>query len=296
LKGLNMFKRFGKRRTSSFQGQKKEVKELIQTKVSAPNNQENKEDSPKRRERIKIDLLIHDLKVPLAVIQAGLTSMLERRDKYGPLTELQEKVLTRTLRNTRVTQTLVGDALELGRSREGIVHLSNCRISDLVKESMVEVFDLADDQAAENIKKSNEFNELRQILEEKGLGLLIDESLWCQEICLDEVKMSQILRNLLGNALKYRKKRVELRVEKTDASIVFSVKDDGDGIPSAYHKKIFECYFQMDTVDACPVRGHGLGLAGVMVLVEDLGGRLFLDSDAGQGARFLVKLPLSTNK
>jgi two-component system OmpR family sensor kinase len=291
-----MFKRFRKSRISIFQGQKKEEKESIQTQVSEDNNQENKEDTPKRRERIKIDLLIHDLKVPLAVIQAGLTSMLERRDKYGPLTELQEKVLTRALRNTRVTQTLVGDALELGRSREGIVNLSNCRISDVVRETMVEVFDLADDQTAENIKKCNEFEELRQILEQKGLGLLIDESLWCQQVCLDEVKMSQILRNLLGNALKYRKKRVELRIERTDVSLVLSVKDDGDGIPSAYHKKIFECYFQMGTVDTCPVRGHGLGLAGVMVLVEDLGGRLFLDSDEGQGARFLVKLPLSTNK
>jgi two-component system OmpR family sensor kinase len=144
-----MFKRFRKSRISIFQGQKKEEKESIQTQVSEDNNQENKEDTPKRRERIKIDLLIHDLKVPLAVIQAGLTSMLERRDKYGPLTELQEKVLTRALRNTRVTQTLVGDALELGRSREGIVNLSNCRISDVVRETMVEVFDLADDQTAE---------------------------------------------------------------------------------------------------------------------------------------------------
>ena len=291
-----MFKRFRKRRTGAVQVQEKEGKESIQTHGSAHGNQENMENSPKRRERIKIDLLIHDLKVPLAVIQAGLTSMLERRDKYGPLTELQEKVLTRALRNTRVTQTLVGDALELGRSREGIVNLSNFSISDVIRETMVEVFDLADDQTAENIKKCKELEGLRDILEQKGMGLLIDKNLWCEKVCLDEVKMSQILRNLLGNALKYRKKRVELRVERTDVSLVLSVKDDGDGIPSAYHKKIFECYFQMDNVDACPVRGHGLGLAGVMVLVEDLGGRLFLDSDQGQGARFLVKLPLNTNK
>jgi len=284
-----MFKRFRKSRTSALQVQKEEGEESIQT-------QDPVENAPKRRERIKIDLLIHDLKVPLAVIQAGLISMLERREKYGPLTEWQEKVLTRALRNTRVTQTLVGDALELGRSREGIINFNNCRISDVVTETLIEVFDLADDQTAEMIKKGHEFQELIQMLDEKDVGLIIDKNLWCQEVCLDEVKISQILRNLLGNALKYRKKRVELRVERTDVSLVLSVKDDGDGIPSAYHKKIFECYFQMDAVDACPVRGHGLGLAGVMVLVEDLGGKLFLDSDEGQGARFLVKLPLSTNK
>ena len=291
-----MFKRFRKSRTSSSQGPKTAGKESIPTQGPVNSNQGNKRDTPKRRERIKVDLLIHDLKVPLAVIQAGLTSMLERREKYGPLTEWQEKVLTRALRNTRVTQTLVGDALELGRSREGIVNLSNCRISDVVGETLVEVFDLADDQTAEKIKNCNDLTKLRQALEDRGLRLLIDESLWCQEVCLDEAKMSQILRNLLGNALKYRKKQVELRVDRTDVSLVLSVKDDGDGIPSAYHKKVFECYFQMDTGDACPVRGHGLGLAGVMVLVEDLGGKLYLDSDEGQGARFLVKVPLNSNE
>ena len=73
---------------------------------------------------------------------------------------------------------------------------------------------------------------------------------------------------------------------------VISVKDDGEGIPSEYHEKIFQCYFQMDPTDSCVLRGHGLGLAGVMVLVEDMGGKLLLDSDRGKGARFTVKLPV----
>jgi K+-sensing histidine kinase KdpD len=73
------------------------------------------------REKIKIDLLIHDLKVPLAVIESGITLLLQKPEKYGRLTEKQKKVLNRTLRNTRVTQMLVNDLLELGRSREGIV-------------------------------------------------------------------------------------------------------------------------------------------------------------------------------
>jgi len=135
-------------------------------------------------------------------------------------------------------------------------------------------------------------------LENKGVHLFVDEDLWCEEICQDHAKLKQILRNLLSNALKYRKNIVELKVVKTEDTIVFSVKDDGEGIPSAFHKKIFECYFQMDPEyrGACSVRGHGLGLAGVMVLVEDLGGKLFLDSDEGLGTKFLVKLPLKNEK
>ena len=137
---------------------------------------------------------------------------------------------------------------------------------------------------------------MRRTLEKKGLLLSIDEDLWREQIRLDRAKVTQILRNLLNNALKYRKTRVDLRVEKTDRTLIFSVKDDGEGIPAKYHRKIFECYFQMDASQVCTVRGHGLGLAGVMVLVEDLGGELSLDSDEGQGASFRVRIPLTAEK
>ncbi|MBK5100579.1 MAG: HAMP domain-containing histidine kinase [Desulfobacteraceae bacterium] len=248
------------------------------------------------RERIKFDLLIHDLKVPLAVIDAGITSLLKRQEKYGPLTEGQEKVLIRALRNTKVTQTLVNDALELAKSREGIGNLVNFRLSALIEQALVEICDLAHCNALEKIKACTDLQLFRESLEEIGIQLSIDEGLWCEEVCLDEVKIKQILRNLLNNALKYRKSRVELEVRIKDGYIVFSVEDDGEGIPSLYHKKIFESYFQMNAADTCSVRGHGLGLAGVMVLVEDIGGKLFLESDEGKGAKFLVHIPLTLTK
>jgi signal transduction histidine kinase len=245
------------------------------------------------RKRIKTDLLIHDLKVPLAVVETGITSLLQRREKYGPITEKQEKVLLRALRNTKVIQFLANDILELGRSRKGIVSLKSLNFSDLIEQTLVEIFDLVDRNTSEKIKICADLPQLRDTLEEKGLMLFMEEALWCQEVCLDETKIRQILRNLLINALKYRKSRVELEVDIKDAYLIFSVKDDGKGIPSIYHKKIFERYFQMDVTDSSTVRGHGLGLAGVMILVEDMGGELFLDSDEGKGAKFFVKLPLT---
>jgi signal transduction histidine kinase len=130
-------------------------------------------------------------------------------------------------------------------------------------------------------------------LQENGVRLLVDEWLWCQEVCLDEAKTRQILRNLLNNALKYRRNVVELGVSNESGHLVFSVKDDGEGIPSVYHKKIFDSYFQLEISDPCTVRGHGLGLAGALSLVEDMGGKLILESAEGAGAKFSVKLPLS---
>ena len=244
------------------------------------------------RERIKIELLIHDLKVPLAVIEAGIVSLLKRPEKHGCLTEKQEKVLMRALRNTKISKMIVDDALELAKSTEGIASLTKFRLSDLIEQSLVEVFDLADCNASEKIRSYTRLPQLRDALRAKGLLLAIDEKLWCQDVCLDAAKTKQILRNLLNNALKYRKSRVELAIEKKEGYIVFSVKDDGEGIPAAHHKKIFDSYFQMDGTESYTIRGHGLGLAGVMILLEDMGGKLSLESDEGEGAKFLVKLPL----
>jgi two-component system OmpR family sensor kinase len=248
------------------------------------------------REKISLQLLIHDLKVPLAVIEAGITSLLGKLDRYGALTEKQEKVLLRTLRNTRVIQALVNDSLELERSKEGVINVTQLRISDLIEGALVEIFDLVDYQTSDKIKLCTGLEQLKGALQENGVTLTIDEGLWCQELFLDEAKIKQILRNLLNNALKYRKSRVELRVDKRQDCFLFSVKDDGEGIPSTHHKKIFESYFQMDPTGSYSVRGHGLGLAGVMVLVEDMGGELRLESDQGKGAEFMVKLPLTLTK
>ncbi len=245
------------------------------------------------KRRLKFEFLIHDLKVPLAVIEAGVISLLDRRDKYGALSAKQEKVLRRALRNTKITQTLVNDALELGRSAQGVINENTFTLSNFVEESLLEIFDLTDYKAAERINECVNLTGLKQTLSERGIVLDVEESLWCEEVCLDAGKMRQILRNLLNNALKYRKKQVDIKIEKSDDSLSVCVGDDGEGIPASHHQKIFECYFQMDSGREECIRGHGLGLAGVMILVEDMGGNLFLESDVGKGAKFQVKVPLN---
>jgi two-component system OmpR family sensor kinase len=249
-----------------------------------------------KRDKIKTELLIHDLKVPLVVIEAGINSLLTKLGEYGPLTEKQEKILMRMLRNTKLMQMLVNDVLELGRSRAGIANVRNVRLSDFIGPVLVELFDLIDYETSERLKTCADLTQLKKTLEEKGLQLFIDEGLWYHEVCLDNAKAKQVLRNLLNNALKYRKEQVELKIDEKDGCLVLSVKDDGEGIPSIYHKKIFKSYFQMDPTDSFTVRGHGLGLAGAMVLVEDMNGELLLDSDEGKGVTFLVKVPLKTTE
>jgi signal transduction histidine kinase len=244
------------------------------------------------RKRIKIDLLIHDLKVPLAVVETGITLLLQKPQNYGPLTEKQKKVLKRTLRNTRATRMLVNDALELERSGEGIVNLTKFSFSSLLQETFVEVFDLIDTHTSDLVKNCTGLADLKGILDEKSLTLDIDEKLWRKEFYLDQAKIRQIIRNLLNNALKYRKRFIEIKVNKNNEVLFLSVADDGEGIAPVFHKKILESYFHLGAENGGTVRGSGLGLAGVMVLVEDLGGRLLLESDEGHGAKFSVEVPL----
>jgi signal transduction histidine kinase len=244
------------------------------------------------KERIKFDLFIHDLKVPLAVIEAGILSLLEREEKYGTLTDKQRKVLNRVLRNTKITKSLVNDAMEIGRANQGIIYKEQFRISEFIAQALVEIFDLTDQRTADCIRDCESLAGLRETLEGRGIELCIDEQVWNQEVTLDETKMKQILRNLLNNALKYRRERVEVRVEKRADALALTVSDDGQGIPQSHHKQIFECYFQMDMREQHCVRGHGLGLAGVSVLVEDMQGKLSLQSDTGKGATFVVEVPL----
>lgn len=241
--------------------------------------------------KIKINLIVHDLKSPLAVVETGVRSLLEKPEKYGVLTESQQKILKRTLRNVRSAQALVNDVLELGKSEAGIVALKKIHLSDLMMQMLLELFDYVDGDISDNLRGCTDLTNLKAILKKSGIVLDLDERFWNRELLLDQTKIKQILRNLLNNALKYRKTSVELKIDIKENHLFLAVIDDGDGIPAAYHKKIFESYFQLESKAAGFVRGDGLGLAGVKVLVEDLGGKLSLISEKGKGTQFVVELP-----
>jgi len=248
------------------------------------------------RERLKLELLYHDIKGPLAIVETGIMSLLNKAERYGPLTSAQERVLQRVLRNVKLAQHLVDDTLEVGRSEAGAIHARPVKLADLLSDILIEIFDLTNAAVTKKIKSGQSLDELKSVLIAEMFYLSIDKVLWEKEFSLDEKKVKQILRNLLINALKFKKTRVELEVQERDYNLFFSVADDGKGIPSVYHDKILEGYFQLEDTDDAEVRGHGLGLAGVLFLVEDMGGRLFLESDVEKGANFTVRLPVAGNR
>jgi signal transduction histidine kinase len=241
---------------------------------------------------IKTEILIHDLKVPLSVIDAGAKSLLNRQDTYGPLTDKQIKVLKRIIRNALTTQRLVNDVLELGRSREGVMITKDFYISSLVMAVLIEIFDLADPGAVDILRKAQSYEELNRFVRECGVKLDFDSKVWKTIVHLDEAKVRQILRNLVTNAFKYKEAFVEISGSIEGKLLTLRVKDDGRGIPPSDHQKIFKTYFTTGSSLDSAISSHGLGLAGVMVLLKDMGGDLNLNSNDGKGAEFIVKIPL----
>jgi light-regulated signal transduction histidine kinase (bacteriophytochrome) len=101
------------------------------------------------------------------------------------------------------------------------------------------------------------------------------------------------LKNLIENGLKYNnseKPRVNIDYNKTETHHEIIVSDNGIGIDENYHKKIFEMFKRLHNRGA--YEGSGIGLAIVKLSIEKLGGTIKLKSEAGEGSRFVISLPL----
>ncbi len=106
----------------------------------------------------------------------------------------------------------------------------------------------------------------------------------------DEVSLNQIFRNLITNAIKYNDKEngyIEFGCKETNRSFIFSVKDNGIGIPDVEREKVFNLFYK--TKDN--KESHGVGLSIVKKSAEIIGGEISLDSEVGKGTIFYVEIP-----
>jgi signal transduction histidine kinase len=243
-------------------------------------------------DKIRFHAMVHDLKNPIGLLLANLALLAD--ETYGPLNEKQQNLVERSLRGVRNVQAVVKNILELGRSEAGPLNYRDFRLATLVTEVMCEVVDI-DHQPLQNKAGAGVLKALQNQVRPQGVEIIIDEHLWAQKVVSDFGKLKQILANLVSNAIKYKCRQVEVLITSGDGYLEFSIKDDGPGIPPVYHDQIFESYFQMQNSFEASVRGHGIGLAAVAVLVKDLNGKLDLVSTQGEGADFIVRIPINTN-
>ena len=241
---------------------------------------------------LEIQFLIHELKDPIAIIETGLRTLLERREKFGPLSSKQENTLKRTLRNTKKTRSMLNNLLEIGRSQSGCFVCSYFEPAKSLFQIMKDALEITTGPLADEIGKYQTEKDAGELLSQNGILLDTSPQAAGIEMFQDEIKFSQIVGNLLKNALYHRRKRVEIKMAVEDKDLVLRISDDGPGVEPEHQELIFRRYAQVNECSIVPRKGHGLGLAGALILARCLGGDIKIDSQKGQGALFRLTLPL----
>ncbi len=117
---------------------------------------------------------------------------------------------------------------------------------------------------------------------------------------VDEMHFTNVIFNLLDNAVKYRREDVPLHLEVGtrdigDDRLEITISDNGIGISREDQKRIFDKFFRVSTGNRHDVKGFGLGLAYVKKMITELGGEISVESHLNQGTKFIIILPLSKN-
>ena len=241
---------------------------------------------------LEIQFLIHELKDPIAIIETGLRTLLERREKFGPLSPKQENTLKRTLRNTKKTRSMLNNLLEIGRSQSGCFVCSDFRPAKSVFKIMKDALEIMTGPLAEEIGKYQVEREAIELLSQNGIFLDISPQAANIEMFQDEIKFCQIVGNLLKNALHHRRSQIGIKMAVEEKNLMLQVSDDGPGVEPEHQEMIFKRYAQVKECSIVPRKGHGLGLAGALILARCLGGDINIESQPGQGATFRLTLPL----
>ena len=206
----------------------------------------------------------HDLKAPLRAI-GNLTGWIE--EDMGEKMPDDARTHFNTIKNRVVRmEDLINGILDYTKANKNGGKLELFKSNDLVKET-IELIGVPEN-AVINIRK--------------GMPLVYTE----------KIKLQQVLMNIIHNAIKYNDKediQIEIGAEDKGSEWMFYVKDNGPGIEPRYHEKIFVIFQTLNARD--DMESRGVGLAIVKKIIDDEGGVIALDSDAGKGATFSFTWP-----
>ena len=214
----------------------------------------------------------HELRTPLNAI-IGYTELI-LDGTYGDPPERVHATLQRVERSGRHLLALINEVLDLSKIEAGQFKLA------------VAPFALHDTIAAA-------VSSLESLAREKSLKLTVDAPRTLPQANGDERRITQVLVNLIGNAIKFTESGgVDVKAQIDGGAFVVTVRDTGPGVPVEFRSRIFEEFQQADTSTTRPKGGSGLGLAIARRIVELHGGKLSLvDSEPGRGSTFGFTLP-----
>ena len=227
-------------------------------------------------DRLKSDFVAnvsHELRTPLTAIKGAVDLIL--REVAGPLTERQTHYLSRVRSNTQHLAGLINDLLDLSKIEEGKIelHAAHLSLGGLVLEVM---------------------ETLKPIAAEKPIELEITTSEPSILVWADRDKITQVLTNLIGNAIKFTPPhgRVTVSSASYDTGWVrVSVSDTGPGVSANERERIFDKFYQVAESGGSKPKGTGLGLAIAKTLLELHGGKIWVESEPSHGSTFYFTLP-----
>jgi two-component system phosphate regulon sensor histidine kinase PhoR len=180
--------------------------------------------------------------------------------------------------------------IEILRSEEGLFHKELFSIEEILRESLLDVLEMSIPNAVEGLCHVENEETFRRGLKEHGIFVEITGKYDQAPFCHDQKKIQQILRNLMSNAMKYRRERMEIKISG-EGDLLVLIEDDGIGIPLEDQEAIFKRFVRLNSEKRPYVPGLGLGLTGVKTLVEAMEGEITLESEEGVGTRFKVRIP-----
>lgn len=237
-----------------------------------------------------IDLLIHDLTGPLSIASTSINNLLNKEDRYGPLNDRQRKALNMILRNTNKAQSFLHEMIEVYRSEEGLFRKEQCSIPDILRDSLSEAMEIVDPGMVEKLSSVDLSDDFFELLKDNGVFVHIEGKYGASPFTHDQKKLQQIIRNLITNALKYRRQRVNISISG-DEDLVVMVEDDGSGIPPEKQDYIFKRFLCAKDKPKGAERGLGFGLSCVKTLIDTINGKITLASGEGTGTCFTVRIP-----
>jgi PAS domain S-box-containing protein len=244
--------------------------------LSATNQElESRNKEVERANRLKSEFLAsmsHELRTPLHTI-IGFSELLSEQFE-GPLNDKQKRFIDHIHRDSLHLLELINDVLDLSKIEAGRLELKR------------EAFDIG--MAIEEVVQP-----IRRQAEAKALSVdthvAVDRAVYA-----DRVRFKQILLNLLSNAVKFTPEGGRVRVDASirDGFFEISVSDTGVGIAAEEHVTVFDKFYQVGNTTKGVREGTGLGLAITQHLVAEHGGRIWVESEVGQGSRFTFTIPV----
>ncbi len=215
-------------------------------------------------------MLVHDLRSPITVINAYADLL--GQGGAGAVSDRQRHLLGKIQESCGRMVGLIGEILDLSKLEAGKLQLQRQR------------FDVAA-LAAEVVERFG------PSAHTKGIELALRRPPEPCEIVADAGRLDQVLMNLLGNALKFTRRRgcVTVEVAARGPEVELSVTDTGPGIAASELPLLFERFSQGTAARSSGVNGTGLGLLICRHLVDAHGGRIWAESELGQGSRFVVR-------